>query len=66
MSSNYVYPFAVHTYSGGISTVDSTGFTVYDLNSKKAIVGIPSHNQHREDLGKAVLQTAGKDLKNRK
>ena len=66
MSSNYVYPFAVHTYSDGISTVDITGFTVYDLNSKKAIVGVPSHNQHREDLGKAVLQTAGKDLKNRK
>ena len=66
MSRNYVYPFAVHTYSDGLSTVDSTGFTVYDLNSKKAIVDIPSHNQHREDLGKAVLQTAAKDLKNRK
>ena len=37
LSSSYTYPCAVHTFSGGISFIDSTGYIVEDLNAKKII-----------------------------
>jgi hypothetical protein len=40
--------------------VDSTGFTVFDLNSQQMIVG---DNQSAVTLGKAILQTTSQDLK---
>lgn len=64
-SSTYCYPIAIHTYNNGFSIVDSTGFTVYDLNSNQTVTATPHPNQHRIDIGKAILQTTSKDLHRR-
>ena len=60
LSSTYTKPFAIHTYNNGFSLVDSTGFTVYDLNSNKTIKG-----NGNVTIGKAILQAASSDLKKR-
>ena len=60
LSSNYTRPYAFHCYNNGFSMVDSTGFTVFDLNSQQMIVG---DNQSAVTLGKAILQTTSQDLK---
>ena len=63
LSKNYTKPYAYHCYNNGFSIVDSTGFTVFDLTSQQTIVG---SNAEAVDLGKAILQTTSKDLKERK
>jgi len=60
LSSTYTKPFAIHTYNNGFSLVDSTGFTVYDLNSNQTIKG-----NGNVTIGKAILQAASSDLKKR-
>ena len=60
MSKSYRYPVAMHTYNNGFSIVDSTGFTVYDLNSNQTVKGNGNIN-----IGKAILQAASKDLDKR-
>ena len=60
LSKSYVYPIAMHTYNNGFSIVDSTGFTVYDLNSNQTVKGSGNIN-----IGKAMLQAASKDLDKR-
>jgi len=59
LSKTYTNPIAIHTYNEGVSMVDSTGFTHFDLNTQ-TIKG-------RGDitLGKAILQAASKDLNQR-
>ena len=59
LSKTYTHPIAIHTYNEGVSMVDSTGFTHFDLNTQ-TIKG-------RGDitLGKAILQAASKDLNQR-
>ena len=61
LSANYQKPFAMHCYNNGFSVVDSTSFTVFDLTSEKTIAG---SNAKAVALGKAILQTTSKDLKN--
>ena len=61
LSANYQKPFAMHCYNNGFSIVDSTSFTVFDLTSEKTIAG---SNAKAVALGKAILQTTSKDLKN--
>ena len=58
LSKTYTWPLAIHTYNNGFSMVDSTGLTVYDLNSNQTVKG-------RGDItiGKAILQAASEDLK---
>ena len=63
MSKNYRYPFAVHTYNNGITMKDSTGFAVFDLNANRIIVDKSSNSELLLKKGKAILQTAAKDLK---
>src|SRR5574344_3128964 len=65
MSKSYKYQFAIHTFNNGFSFTDSTGFTVYDLNSRKIIVGRQDFSQNHVNIGKAILQTTSNDLKNR-
>ena len=60
LSRSYTHPLAVHTYNNGFSLVDSTGFTVFDLNSMQTIKGSGNVN-----IGKAILQSASKDLSSR-
>lgn len=61
LSRSYTHPLAIHTYTEGFSQVDSTGFTVFDLNTMRTIKGHGDVN-----LGKAILQSASKNLQQRK
>jgi len=63
MSRSYSYPFAVHTYNNGITMKDSTGFAVFDLNANRIIVDKSSDSNLLMKKGKAILQTAAKELK---
>ena len=65
MSSNYTHRVAVHTYNNGIIMVDSTGRTMFDLTSNRMIQGEGSDAERLIHIGKAVLQSAAKDLKMR-
>ena len=62
MSSNYTYPFAVHTYNNGITMKDSTGFAVYDLNANRIIVDKSTNSEALMRRGMAILQTAAEDI----
>ena len=63
LSSTYRYPFAVHNYNHGFSVVDSTGFLVYDLDSRRPLVIDSSEPERLERMGKAILQATTEDLK---
>ena len=63
MSSNYVRPFAVHTYNNGLSVADSTGFAVFDLDVNKLVVNESQESERLVRVGQAVLQAAAQDLK---
>jgi len=63
MSSNYTHRVAVHTYNNGIIMVDSTGRAMFDLTSNRMIQGEGPDAERLIHIGKAVLQSAAKDLK---
>ena len=63
LSKGYQYPFAVHNYNNGFSLVDSTGYMVYDLDSRKVIANKSSDSPRLVRMGKAILQATTKDLK---
>ena len=65
MSSNYTHRVAVHTYNNGIIMVDSTGRAMFDLTSNRMIQGEGPDAERLIHIGKAVLQSAAKDLKMR-
>ena len=60
LSRTYTHPVAMHTFTEGFSMVDSTGLTVFDLNSQRVTTG-------RGDItiAKAILQATTKDLSQR-
>ena len=62
MSSNYTYPFAVHTYNNGITMKDSTGFAVYDLNANSIMVDKSTNGEALIRRGMAILQTASEHV----
>ena len=64
-SQNYTKPLAFHSFTNGFSIVDSTGFTVVDLNIDQVIVNQSKEPQRHMKLGKAILQVTAKDLKER-
>ncbi len=63
LSPSYRYPVAVHNFNNGFSVTDSTGFMVYDLNSRQTVVSQTTQAGRLERLGKAVLQATTADLK---
>ena len=63
MSSSYREPFAVNTFNNGISMIDSTGFAIYDLNVGQTVVDESTDADQLILKGKAVLQSACKNLK---
>ena len=63
LSRSYRYPFAVHNHINGFSLTDSTGFMVYDLESRHIIKNESSQPQRLERMGKAILQATTRDLK---
>jgi phosphoglycerol transferase MdoB-like AlkP superfamily enzyme len=64
-SSNYVRRVAVHTYNNGIAVTDSTGRALFDLNANRQIQGSGPAAEELVRIGKAVLQSAARDLKQR-
>lgn len=64
VSKNYTNPFAVHTFNNGISVIDSTGFALYDLNTKQVAVSMSADAQRLIHQGQMVLQAAANDIKN--
>lgn len=62
LSATYRYPFTMNTFNNGFNFRDSTGCTVFDNVTKKAISGA---DKARERKGKAILQTLYDDLSKR-
>jgi phosphoglycerol transferase MdoB-like AlkP superfamily enzyme len=66
LSPSYKYPFAYHSYNNGISFIDSTGFSVLDLDSKSILKEEPADSDHKRlDRAKAILQSTYNDYKGR-
>ena len=64
LSAQYTNPFAYHCYNNGISLMDSTGFSVYDLTGcMEATVPAPG-NEIRIKRAKAILQSTYNDFFN--
>ena len=66
LSRSYTHPVAVHTYNNAISVLDSTGFAIYDLDTRSTIISESPDAQRLVSVGQAVLQEATADLKNMK
>ena len=66
MSSNFTRPVAVHTYNNGIAVIDSTGQAIFDLTANRIIQGEGAAAEELIHIGKAVLQSATRDLKTMK
>lgn len=62
LGKDYNYPFAYYTYNNGFAFRDSTGTTLIDNNSGKALIESPAPNERRTELGKAILQSSYDDL----
>lgn len=52
LGKDYNYPFAYYTYNNGFAFRDSTGTTLIDNNSGKALIESPAPNERRTELGK--------------
>ena len=58
LGPKYKYPFAYHCFNNGISLIDNTGFSVFDLDSRNVIHSEPAKGgKLRTDRAKAILQT---------
>lgn len=66
LSPGYIYPFAYNCFNNGFSFIDSTGITLYDLDSHNTIHnGQADGNDRRLERGKAILQTTYSDFYNK-
>ncbi len=66
LGPEYKYPFAYHAYNNGIQFIDSTGFSILDLNSGVVLKEEPADSLHlRLKKAEAILQSTYQDYKNR-
>ncbi len=66
LSPTYTYPFAYHTFNNGFSYIDSTGYTLYDLDACVPVIEQPAMGaEERLQRAKAILQTTYKDFSKR-
>ena len=65
LSPDYIRPFAFHTWTGGLTMIDSTGFVAWDLDAEAVIAKTTPYPDRLLRQGKAVLQTASKDFANK-
>lgn len=66
LSPTYTYPFAYHTFNNGFSYIDSTGYTLYDLDAYVPVIEQPAMGaEERLKRAKAILQTTYKDFSKR-
>lgn len=63
-SPQYTYPFAYHCYNNGISLMDSTGYTVYDLTGNMETTTPTPESESRIKRAKAILQSTYNDFLN--
>ena len=64
LSPQYTYPFAYHCYNNGISLMDSTGYSVYDLTGCKETTKPTESSENRIRKAKAILQSTYNDFFN--
>ena len=64
LSPQYTYPFAYHSYNNGISLIDSTGYSVYDLDGKREMTEVTEGGEDRVKRAKAILQSTYNDFFN--
>lgn len=62
LSDAYRYPFAMHTFSGGMAFIDSTGATIYDLTANKVMTDTPKPSAARLHHAKVYLQKTMQDF----
>lgn len=64
LSATYTHPCAIHTASGTLSYIDTTGTTVIDLvaQPERTLVDAPSPSLRRAEAAHAFLQTCYDDL----
>jgi phosphoglycerol transferase MdoB-like AlkP superfamily enzyme len=62
LSSDYLRPFAYHTFNNGVTVIDSSGFTAYDLDAEKVIVSEGEQTKRQLKQAKALLQLTSRDL----
>ena len=62
LSTTYRHAVAYHTYTGGLTVVDSTGFVAYDLDASRIIASEGRDAQRLLQTGKALLQLTSRDL----
>jgi phosphoglycerol transferase MdoB-like AlkP superfamily enzyme len=66
LSPAYSYPFAYHSFNNGIQFIDSTGFSMFDLNAGTLQKEEPADSsQSRLKRAKAILQSTYDDYKKR-
>ena len=66
LSPEYDYPFASHCFNNGISFIDSTGITIYNLDSQTTTHSAPAEGcEDRLRRAKAILQTTYSDFHSR-
>lgn len=58
LSQTYTYPLAIHTWPEGYTFIDSTGTTIYDLNSQSVSKVTPDPKGDRLRKVKAFMQKA--------
>lgn len=64
LSPEYTYPFACHCFNNGISLIDSTGYSVYDLTGNMEMTAPTTGNENRIRRAKAILQNTYIDFFN--
>ena len=66
LSPAYTYPFAYHTFNNGISFIDSTGYSLYDLDAHDIRTESPADpDGHRLVNAKTILQATYDNYRNR-
>ena len=69
MSSSYTAPSAIHTFSGGITYIDTLGYVVEDLRAKKIISSSPQTPASFQETAtrkcRSYLQKAMRDFADR-
>ena len=65
MSKSYRQPFAYHTFTNGVTVIDSTGFMAYDLGAQQLMACEGPDSSRLLQLGQAMLQLSSHDLKDK-
>ena len=62
LGSNYRHPMAWHTFNNGMTLIDSTAFTAYDLDAAQVIATEGGRTTEQLQQARALLQLTSHDL----